>query len=96
MAFNPGKIQLKAGKWSETCTTDADLVANQAKFPAIRNVLEYADQRMMTTLLVSWAVGPYGVGNVATKFGKLSTATSLGNNAYQFDLTCYDSIPYLI
>ena len=38
MAFNPGKITVKTGKWSETCTTDADLIANQAKFPAIRSV----------------------------------------------------------
>ncbi len=86
MAFNPGKIQIKAGKWSETCTTDADLVANQAKFPAIRSVLEYADQRMLTTLLVSGSVGPYGVGAVATKLGKLDPSKNIGNNAYQFDV----------
>ena len=86
MAFNPGKIQIKEGKWSETCTTDADLVANQAKFPAIRNVLEYVDQRMLSTLLVSGAVGPYGVGSVATKLGKLDASKNIGNNAYQFDV----------
>lgn len=89
MAFNPGKIQIKEGKWSSTCTTDADLVANQAKFPQIRNMLEYADQRMLSTLLVSGSVGPYGVkdqNEVRTKLGKLDDAKSVGNNAYQFDV----------
>ena len=87
MAFNPGKIQIKEGKWSETCTTEADLIANQAKFPAIRNVLEYVDQRMLTTLLVSGSVGPYGLGMVPTKLGKLSEKNkTVGNNAYQFDV----------
>jgi hypothetical protein len=69
--FNPGKVQVKEGKWTETCTKDSNLVENQAKFPQIRNMIEYADQRMMTPLLVSGAVTPYGVGNVNTKLGKL-------------------------
>jgi len=84
--FNPGKIQIKSGKWTETCTTDADLIANQAKYPAIRKVLEYVDQRAVTTLLVSGAVGPYGIQNVPTKLNRLDSSKNIGNNAYQFDV----------
>lgn len=92
MSFNPGKIQVKKGKWALSCTTDADLVANQAKHPSIRKMLEYSDKRMVTTLLVSGAVGPYGVKNVPTKFGSLSNGAGkgkgkmIGDYAYQFDV----------
>jgi hypothetical protein len=87
MAFNPGKIQTKVGKWSETCVTDSDLVANQAKFPVIRNLLEYVDQRQISTLLVSGAVGPYGVGHVSTKVSDvLAKGKEIGNHAYRFDV----------
>ncbi len=86
MSFNPGKIQIKEGKWTETCTTDADLIANQAKYPAIRKVLQYADKRMLTTLLTSGSASPYGLGYVATKLGKLDQSKFIGNNAYQFEV----------
>lgn len=86
MSFNPGKIQIKEGKWAETCTTDADLIANQVKYPAIRRVLQYADQRMLTTLLTSGSASPYGLGYVATKLGKLDASKNIGNNAYQFEV----------
>lgn len=85
MAFK-GKIQVKEGKFTQTCTTDTDLVANQAKYPALRGILEYANQREITTMLVSGAVGPYGVGDVSTKVGDLSTKKEIGDNAYRFDI----------
>lgn len=85
MAFK-GKIQVKEGKWTQTCTTDSDLMNNQAKYPALRGILEYADQREISTLLVSGAVGPYGVGQVTTKIGDLSTKKEIGDNAYRFDI----------
>ena len=53
MAFNPGKPQIKTGTWSDTCTVEADLIANQAKRPAIRALLEYSDKRQISTLLTS-------------------------------------------
>ena len=87
MAFNPGKIQTKKGKWASTCVKESDLIENQAKYPAIRQLLEYADQRMISTLLVSGTVGPYGIGHVNTKLGNVAdTGKEIGNNAYQFDI----------
>lgn len=86
MAFNPGKPQIKRGTWSDTCTTEADLIANQAKRPAIRAFLEYSDKRQISTLLTSGAVSPYGIGNVPTKMPKLDSSKMIGNNGYQFDI----------
>ncbi len=84
--FNPGKIQINQGTWTETCVVEADLIENQAKYPAIRGLLEYADQRMVTTLLTSGAVTPYGVSYVETKLKKVDPTKKIGNNAYRFDI----------
>lgn len=89
MSNNPGKITINQGTFTdETCTVDNDLVKNQAKFPAIRNMLEYANRRSLATMLVSGVVTPYGVDNTektkipqADKRGK-----GIGNNAYRFDI----------
>lgn len=81
-----GKIQVKEGKWTSTCVSDADLMNNQAKYPAIRGILEYANTREISTMLVSGSVGPYGVGQVTTKVGDLSTKKEIGDNAYRFDV----------
>ncbi len=87
MSSFAGKITVREGKWTETCVLESDLVANQAKYPAIRKMIEHVDQRALSTLLVSGAVGKYGVGEVDTKYGSLATkGKDLGNNAYQFDV----------
>src|SRR3989304_4847955 len=77
--FNPGKIKIKSGKWAETCTVESNLTANQMKAPAIRDFIEHANKRAITTLLVSGAVGKHGIGNV-------DDSKKIGNNAYQFDV----------
>jgi len=84
--FNPGKIKIKSGKWAETCTTESNLTANQMKAPAIRDFIEHANKRAITTLLVSGAVGKHGIGYVPTKIGKVDDSKKIGNNAYQFDV----------
>lgn len=87
MSSFAGKIRVKEGKWTETCVLDSDLVANQAKYPAIRSMIEHVDQRSLATLLVSGSVGKYGVGHVDTKTGDLAVkGKDIGNNAYQFDV----------
>ncbi len=83
---NPGPIQIRQEFFSGTCVTDADLIANQMKYPAIRPLLEYVDKRMLTTLLTSGAITPYGVGFVPTKIGQVDASKKIGNNAYQFDV----------
>lgn len=87
MSAFAGKIRIKEGKWTDTCVTDADLIANQAKYPAIRKMIEHVDQRALCTLLTSGSVGRYGVGAVDTQYGKLADkGKDIGNNAYQFDV----------
>jgi hypothetical protein len=82
-----GSIRVIEGKLSQTCTTEADLIANQAKYPAIRGILEYAEQRQLTTLLTSGMVGPYGMGYVPTKVGDAVTkGKDIGDNAFKYSV----------
>ncbi len=83
-------ININRGTWSGDCTDENDLMLNQIKYPAIRKMLEYKDQRMVSTLLVNGAVGPYGVKDVPSSYlpsleeGKMvakpkSTVNAAGN-----------------
>lgn len=84
---HPGRITINTGTFTEdTCTTEFDLIKNQVKRPAIRQMMEYANRRSLTTLLVSGVVTPYGVNNTEkTKLGELtSKGKSIDNNGYQF------------
>jgi hypothetical protein len=86
MANNPGRIQIVQGTYSNDCTTEYDLIANQAVVPEIRDMLEYANRRMLTTLLTSGVVTPYGINNTEkTKIPDVETkGKGIGNSAYQF------------
>ena len=88
MSSYAGKIRVREGKFTDTCVTEADLIANQALYPAIRKMIEHVDQRALSTLLVSGSVGPYGLGNVDTKVQTLvvDRGTDIGSNAYRFDV----------
>jgi hypothetical protein len=82
------KIQVRAGKYKEdTCTVQKNLIENQANYPAIRKVIEYSDQRMISTLIASGATDQSVVGHIKTKIGDaVSKGKSIGANAYQFDV----------
>lgn len=86
MANNAGRIQIVQGTFSDECTTQNDLIANQAVVPEIRDMLEYANRRMLTTLLTSGVVTPYGINNSEkTKIPDVETkGKAIGNSAYQF------------
>ena len=84
--FNPGKPKIKEGKWSETCTTESNLTENQMRAPAIRDFIEFTNQRMLSTILVSGYKGQYGLGYIPTKIGKVDDSKKIGNNSYQFDV----------
>jgi len=88
MAQNAGKITINTGTFQEdTCTVDNDLIRNQAKFPAIRKMLEYANRRALSTMIVSGVVTPYGVDNSQkTKIPTVSKDKGIGNDAYRFDV----------
>lgn len=60
---------------------------NQIKYPAIRKMLEYKDQRMVSTLLVNGAVGPYGVKDVPSSYlPSLDEGKMVADNAYRFNI----------
>lgn len=86
MASNRGRIQITTGQYSEACTTQADLIANQAQYPEIREMLDYANRRALTTLLTSGVVTPYGINtDEKTKIPSVDTkGKGIGNNGYQF------------
>jgi hypothetical protein len=80
-------ININRGTWSGDCTDEADLILNQIKYPAIRKMLEYKDQRMISTLLVNGAVGPYGIKDVpSSKLEKLDEGKKIADNAYRFNI----------
>lgn len=85
MAFK-GKIQIKSGRWSGDCTMQSNLTEAQLNKPIVRDFLEYYDKRMISTMLVSGAVGPYGIGNVDTQIGAVDSSKRIGSNGYQFDV----------
>lgn len=89
---NAGQIQIKQGKWSaETCTTQNDLIINQATKPVYRKMLERRNGRYLMTLLTSGAMGPLGFNDVDTKVPmvdniKVKEAAGIGNIAYRWDV----------
>lgn len=96
-AQNPGQIQVRQGLFSQdTCTTENDLIANQAVKPAIRNMLEMKNKRFLMTMLTSGAIKKAQGGqsyfvdeSTRTKTAVLSPAKEdkgIGNNAYRFDI----------
>lgn len=87
MSTYAGKIQVKAGTVTDTYIRESDLIANQAQYPEIREMLEYVDQRSLATLLVSGVVKPFGLdGSVSTDFAPISKGKDIGNSGYQFDV----------
>jgi len=86
-AQNAGRITVNTGTFTEdTCTLDYDLIRNSSKVPQIRTMLEYANRRALSTLLVSGVVTPYGIDDRKPTNIKPATGKGIGNNAYQFDV----------
>lgn len=83
------KIQTLVGKWDETCTTDNDLAANSLKEPVYREIMEYAEPRMLSTLIVSGAKSPWDLQQgrtdvVKTKIGSIPKDKLIGDNAMRY------------
>lgn len=79
-----GKIQVTKGGFDETCTVQSNLTENQIKFPAIRDVIQYSEQRMLSTLIVAGASDKSAIGNIKTKIGDIPKDKLVGNNAYRY------------
>lgn len=84
------KIQVISGSWDETCTRSRNLTANQLKQPIIRDVIMYAEPRMLSTLIVSGAKSPWdtvpGDTKLKTNIGKIDKADLIGGNAYRYKI----------
>ena len=83
-----GKIQVYAGRYDETCTVSSNLTENQQKKPVIRDVIQYAEPRMLSTLIVSGAKSPWDLQgmNTRNKIGKIPADKLIGDNAYRYNV----------
>lgn len=82
-----GQIVTNEGTWSDAIdTTLDDLAINQMIYPEIRPILEYAQKRMLMTLITSGGTGQFGIKNIPSKVGDLvqKAGKSIGSKAYQF------------
>lgn len=85
--LNPGQAAVVRGTFSADCTQSTDLIRNQQKFPAIRQMMERVEQRQLTTLLTSGAIGPYGLdATKPTKLGKVKNGQAIGDNSLRFNV----------
>lgn len=85
------KIQTFAGKWDDTCTTENDLAANNLIKPVYREIMEYAEPRMLSTLIVSGAKSPWDLQEgrtdvVKTKIGAIPKDKLIGDNAMRYKI----------
>lgn len=83
------KIQVVKGSWNETCTVSNNLTENQIKFPAIRDVMEFAEGRQVTALIASGVKTPYEAADMEghrTKIGKIPKDKLIGDNAYRYEI----------
>ena len=83
------KIQTIQGKWDDTCTTSNNITENALKKPFLREIMEYAEPRMLSTLIVSGAKTPWDLRNgdteaVKTKIGKIPDGQLIGDQAMRY------------
>ena len=84
------KIQTITGQWDETCTRSSNLTINALKQPVIRDVIMYAEPRMLSTLIVSGAKSPWDTvpmdTTLKTKIGTIPKSDLIGGNAYRYKI----------
>ena len=80
------KIQVFQGKFDKTCTVSSNLTENQVKMPVIRDVIQYAEPRMISTLIVSGVTSPYDLKNKPTRIGTIPSDKLIGDNAYRYQI----------
>lgn len=91
---NAGQLQVKQGRYSsDKCTTQNDLILNQATKPEYRKYLERRNTRYLMTLLTSGAMGSLGLNyktdtRVPAVDGiKIKEASKgIGNIAFRWDV----------
>lgn len=82
------QIKVFSGRFDDTCTLSSNLTENQAKMPEIRDVIQYAEPRMLSTLIVSGAKTPWDLqnDNTKTKIGVIPSDKLIGDNAYRYNI----------
>lgn len=82
------EIKVFSGRFDDTCTVSSNLTENQAKMPVIRDVIQYAEPRMLSTLIVSGAKTPWDLqnDNTKTKIGVIPSDKLIGDNAYRYNV----------
>jgi hypothetical protein len=83
------KIQTIQGSWDDSCTTSNSLTQNAAKKPFVRDVIEYADARTLSTMIVSGARTPWDLRTgdttaIKTKIGKIPDGKAIGDQAMRY------------
>jgi len=80
------KIKITTGAYNDACTTVDNLTENQMTMPVIRDVLEVAERRMLSTLIVSGPVDQTGVfkSPKQTKIGQVPDGGTIGSNEYRY------------
>lgn len=82
------QIKVFSGRFDDTCTVSSNLTENQAKMPVIRDVIQYAEPRMLSTLIVSGAKSPWDLqnDNTKSKIGVIPSDKLIGDNAYRYNV----------
>lgn len=81
------KIRTITGKYDKTCTVSANLTENQMKRPEIRELIEFAEPRMLSTMIVSGIQSDWQVRNSKkgkTSIGQVDQSNMIGDNAYRY------------
>lgn len=83
------KIQTIQGRFDDTTTQSNNLTENAIKKPYLREIIEYADARMLSTLIVSGAKSPWDLraGDteaIKTKIGKIPADKTIGDHGMRY------------
>lgn len=78
------KIKLTQAKFETTMTLSNNLTEMQMKEPAIRDVMEFVDTRMVSTMIVSGVDSPLTAKTKKTKIGSVDKSKHIGSNGYRY------------
>lgn len=80
-----GKIKIVEGRFTEECVTQSNLTENQLKFPAIKEVMQYAEPRQLSTLIVSgFGKTNQSLGKVKSRLGVIPEGKLIGDSEYRY------------
>ena len=79
------KIKVVEGRFTDECVLQNNLTENQLKFPAIKEVIQHAEQRQLSTLIVSgFGKTDQSIGQIKSKLGTIPKDKLIGDTAYKY------------